>query len=348
MKFELERITRNYISTLTPYSSARDEFSGTASIFLDANENPYGSVTSEKYNRYPDPYQQDLKVKIGEIKKISPTQIFLGNGSDEAIDLLFRIFCEPHQDNIIITPPTYGMYQVSAETNCTEIREIPLSPENFQLRPDEILKEVDKNTKIIFLCSPNNPTGNSLQTSDIQKVIENFSGIVIVDEAYIDFSASPTWISELKNYPNLVVLQTFSKAWGLAGLRLGMAFASEAIIQLLNKIKLPYNISQIVQETVLENLSEFKKQTMVNQVLKERKSLHSKLENLDFVQKIYESDANFLLIKVDEAQKIYDQLVTQQIIVRNRSKVILCEDCLRITVGTETENQVLVETLRSF
>ncbi len=348
MDFDLNTRVRTYIHTLTPYSSARDEFSGTANIFLDANENPYGSVTLEKYNRYPDPYQRDLKQKIAHIKAIKPENIFLGNGSDEAIDLLFRIFCEPHQDNIIILPPTYGMYRVSAETNCTEIREVPLRAENYQIALDEIWTKVDENTKIIFLCSPNNPTGNSLQITDIQQIIEKFTGIIILDEAYIDFSENPSWIQQLAQYPNLIVLQTFSKAWGLAGLRLGMAFASEEIIRLLNKIKLPYNISQIVQQTVAEHLSESKKNEMVQLILEQRKWLRSELDNLGFVQKIYPTDANFLLVKVHEPRRIYEHLVRQEIIIRDRSKVLLCEGCLRITVGTQTENQALIQALKNY
>ncbi|MDN3670214.1 histidinol-phosphate transaminase [Echinicola jeungdonensis] len=348
MAFDLNKLLRPHIAQLKPYSSARDEYSGKKGVFLDANENPIGSITEQQFNRYPDPYQQDLKASISRIKKVNPEQIFLGNGSDEAIDLLMRAFCIPGKDNIIILPPTYGMYEVSAGINDIAIKKVNLT-EDFQLRPEVILETVDDHSKIIFICSPNNPSGNKAKREDILKVLKGFDGLVVVDEAYIDFSEEVSFTQELDKYPNLLVMQTFSKAWGLAALRLGMAFASPEIIKVLNKIKPPYNISGLTQETVLtalENTS--KKDQMVQEMLEERDYLEKKLAAMPLVEKIHPSDANFLLVRVPGARKIYYYLIDQLIIVRDRSKVVLCDDCLRITVGTRKENKQLLEALKKY
>ncbi|MDW7692238.1 histidinol-phosphate transaminase [Flammeovirgaceae bacterium SG7u.111] len=344
--FDLSKVIRPHVLALKPYSSARDEYSGHEGVFLDANENPLGSVGGGNYNRYPDPYQQEIKKKLAIIKGVQPQQIFLGNGSDEAIDLLIRAFCEPKEEKILITPPTYGMYRVSADVNLVEVKEVPLSPD-FNLQVDEILKELDELTKLVFLCSPNNPTGNSLRKADVEKVLEKAKGVVVVDEAYIDFSAEESYITLLDRYPNLVVMQTFSKAWGLAGLRLGMAFASPELIGFINKIKPPYNINQLTQEKALESLGQYTSQKkMVEEILKERKGLAEELKSLPTVRKIYPSDANFLLVKIDDATEVYNKLVSKHVIVRNRSSVQLCADCLRITVGSKSENNELLKSLR--
>lgn len=348
MMFPIHKFLRPHIGRLTPYSSARDEYSGKEGVFLDANENPIGSITTENFNRYPDPYQQALKERIAEIKGVPSQQMFLGNGSDEAIDLLFRAFCNPGKDNIIILPPTYGMYEVSAEINDVAIKRVNLS-EDYQIRPQEILMEVDQFTKIIFICSPNNPSGNQMKREAILQVIKGFEGLVVVDEAYIDFSEGVGFVNQLDQYSNLLVMQTFSKAWGLAALRLGMAFASPEIIQVLNRIKPPYNISGLTQVTVLAALNRVDKmKRMVEEILGEKDFLESSLQKMDLVQKTYPSDANFLLIKVNGAKKIYDYLIRDKIIVRDRSKVVLCEECLRITVGTRSENEKLLEALGKY
>lgn len=348
MAFDLEKLLRPHISQIKPYSSARDEYSGKAGIFLDANENPFGSMAEGKFNRYPDPYQFDIKKKLAIVKGVAANQIFLGNGSDEAIDLLMRAFCRPGIDNIILLPPTYGMYEVSAGINDIAIQKVNLTPD-YQLRPDAILESVNENTKIIFICSPNNPSGNKVKRADIYQILDNFNGLVVVDEAYIDFSDEPSFTTELANYPNLLVMQTFSKAWGLASLRIGMAFASEEIIKILNLIKPPYNISGLTQEKVLEALDNA---PAINKVIEdtfvERAFLEKEIEELSFVQKIYPSHANFILIKMDGARKIYEYLIEQTIIIRDRSKVILCEDCLRISVGTRTENEALLKALKLY
>ncbi len=347
--FSIQNLVRPHILTLKPYSSARDEYTGTEGIFLDANENPIGSaLENEKYNRYPDPYQRKLKEKLAIIKNCQPTQIFLGNGSDEPIDLLFRAFCEPKQDNVILMPPTYGMYEVSADLNLVTIKKINLTSD-FQIDIDAILKAIDKNTKLIFVCSPNNPTANSLKKVHIRLLLSNFGGLVVVDEAYIDFSKDKSWIEELHDFPNLVVLQTFSKAWGLAALRLGMAFASEEIVQILNKIKPPYNINEATQQLVLQAIDNVeRKNMMVQTVLTERARLVADLAKIPCVVRVYPSDANFVLVKMTDAKRIYDYLVEQKIIVRDRSKVVLCEECLRITVGTAAENTKLLNTLSEY
>ncbi len=345
MSFKLEKLLRPHIATLQAYTSARDEYTGKEGVFLDANENPFGSITAQDFNRYPDPYQLELKEKISQIKEVKTSQIFLGNGSDEAIDLLFRAFCIPGKDNVILLPPTYGMYEVSASINNVEVQKVPLTA-GFQLRTDKILGAVDKHTKIIFICSPNNPSGNKVDRDDILYLLKKFKGIVVVDEAYIDFSDEPSFTTELKNFKNLVVMQTFSKAWGLASLRLGMAFASKDLIKILNRIKPPYNISGLTQETVLAAMDNYEKvKSMIVDILSEREYLKSRLESLDFVNKIHPSDSNFLLVKMPNANLVYDELIDKKVIVRNRSKVLLCEDCLRITVGIRAENERLVEAL---
>lgn len=346
MKFDLTPLLRPHIANLQPYTSARDEYTGKEGIFLDANENPYGSVTDEDHNRYPDPYQLELKAEIAKIKKVKPSQLFLGNGSDEAIDLLFRAFCNPGKDNVILLPPTYGMYEVSAGINDVETRKVPLT-EDFQLQPDLILKAVDENTKIIFVCSPNNPSGNKVNREDILRLIREFKGLVVVDEAYIDFSDEPSFTTLLGEYGNLLVMQTFSKAWGLASLRLGMAFASKKMIKILNRIKPPYNISGLTQQTVLAAIQKVDKvNAMIADILQERDYLKKELSQLDFIEKIHPSHANFLLVKMPNASHVYDDLIEEKIIVRNRSKVQLCEECLRISVGTRAENEAFIKALK--
>jgi len=348
MTFPLNKLLRPHIATLTPYSSARDEYSGKEGIFLDANENPIGSITDKNFNRYPDPYQLTLKQKIADIKSVPAERIFLGNGSDEAIDLLFRAFCNPGKDNVIILPPTYGMYEVSAEINNIGIKRVNLT-EDFHLKPEKILKAVDDLTKIIFICSPNNPSGNQMKKEAIIQVLEGFEGLVVVDEAYIDFSKEESFTQLLDEHHNLLVMQTFSKAWGLASLRLGMAFASKEIIQVLNRIKPPYNISGLTQDTVLAAIGQVDKmKAMVKEILEERDFLENSLKNLPLVEHVYPSDANFLLVKVGGARNIYKYLIEEKIIVRDRSKVVLCEDCLRITVGMRSENQALLEALDKY
>lgn len=343
--FDLNKLTRENIKKLVPYSSARDEFSGEAKVFLDANENSFGSPLPKWYNRYPDPHQHKLKEEVSKIKGIGAEHIFLGNGSDECIDLLFRCFCEPGKDNVIICPPTYGMYEVSANINDITIKKAPLL-DTFQLDLIHLENLADSNTKIIWLCSPNNPTGNLLNREDVEAVLNNFNGIVVIDEAYINFSRQKSFIQELTEYPNLVVMQTFSKAWGLAGLRLGMAFASTAIIEIMNRVKPPYNISQATQEIALqavENVGQVN--DMIVELVDMRNALAEVLAGMPGVEKVYPSDANFLLVKIKDARNVYEFLLTKAIVVRDRSKVKLCEDCLRITIGTEKENTDLVDAL---
>jgi len=341
-------LLRENIKNLTPYSSARDEYQGEASVFLDANENAFGSPLNRQFNRYPDPLQYQLKKRITEIKGVPPRNIFVGNGSDEAIDILFRSFCNPGVDNVIIVPPTYGMYQVSANINDVEARKVLLT-EDYQLNLEGIAEAIDEHTKLIFICSPNNPTGNSINRADVETLLANFNGLVIVDEAYINFSRQKTFIQELTEYANLVVLQTLSKAWGLAGLRVGMAFASEEIIEVMNKVKPPYNVNEASQQLALEALANIDQiNNWIKETLAQRDRLVLELKNFDFVLDIYPSDANFILVKTTDANKIYDYLVSKGIIIRNRSKVELCEGCLRITVGTPDENTTLLQTLQNF
>lgn len=341
----LKELTRPNIWALKPYSSARDEYSGkTASVFLDANENPYNAPN----NRYPDPLQKELKALIAPVKKVKPEQIFLGNGSDEAIDLLFRAFCRPGIDNVVAIHPTYGMYQVCADINDVEYRKVLLD-EKFQFKAEDLLRASDENTKLIFLCSPNNPTGNNLDAKEIITLLREFQGIVIVDEAYIDFSTQPSFIGILDEYPNLVILQTFSKAWGCAAIRLGMAFASPDIIGIFSKIKYPYNINLLTQQEALRMMQRhYEVQRWISTLLEERARLMQVFTQLPCCKKVFPTDANFFLTRVSNAKAIYDYLVDQGIIVRNRSNITRCEDCLRITVGTRPENDALLEALRKY
>lgn len=341
MKKTLEQLVRPNILALKPYSCARSEFKGEASVFVDANENPL----SGPYNRYPDPMQWSVKRRIAEIKGVRETQIMLGNGSDEPIDLIVRIFCEPKEDNIVAIDPTYGMYEVCADVNNVEYRKVLLN-NDYSLCADTLLAATDDKTKVIFLCSPNNPTGNLLNRDEMLRVINSFDGIVVIDEAYIDFASEASWLNGLDNMPNVIVLQTFSKAWGLASIRCGMAFASEEIIGYFNKVKYPYNINQLTQDYVLNELQQEERKSMwVNELIDERARLAKRLEEMPFVEKVYPSDANFLLVKVDDANAKYNNLMSRGVIVRNRHSVALCLNCLRITVGTPQENDILIDEL---
>ena len=343
--FNLEQLVRKNIWSLAPYSSARDEYSGKeAHVFLDANENPYNAP----YNRYPDPLQRDVKKLLERIKGVPAENIFLGNGSDEAIDLPYRIFCEPGRDNVVSIVPTYGMYQVCADINDIECRQVLLG-DNFQLHADAVLQACDEHTKIIWLCSPNNPTGNSLDRDEMMKVVEGFDGIVIVDEAYIDFAQQLSLRQELPTHPNLIILQTMSKAWGSAAIRLGMAFASKEIIAIYNKVKYPYNVNLLTQQQAMEMLKDpFEVDKTVKIILQERNRLMQAFRELPLCEQIYPTDANFFLARVTDAKRIYDYLVDKGIIVRNRSRIQLCQNCLRITIGTRTENNELLSALRQF
>ena len=346
--FDLNMLLRDNIKNLVPYSSARDEFQGQASIFLDANENSLGSPLTKWYNRYPDPLQRKIKEKLELIKGVPASQIFIGNGSDECIDILIRSVCEPGIDNILICPPTYGMYQVSADINNIAVQKAPLTPD-FQLNLPAIDAAINDHTKIIFLCSPNNPTGNSLLKEDIEAILNNYFGLVVLDEAYINFSRSRSFIQELNEYPNLVVMQTLSKAWGLAALRIGMAFASEEIISVLNKVKPPYNINQASQELAVKALEEVEQvNDMIREIVAQRNLLEDHLRDLPQVIHIYPSDANFLFVKVTNPKDIYNYMLTKGIVVRDRSKVELCEGCLRITVGSPAENEQLLAALKKY
>jgi histidinol-phosphate aminotransferase len=346
--FTINNILRENIKNLVPYSSARDEYQGEASVYLDANENAYGSPLAQQFNRYPDPLQSEVKKRLSEIKGVPPRNIFLGNGSDEAIDILFRSFCNPGVDNVILVPPTYGMYKVSANINDVEARNVPLT-DDFQLNLEGIAEAIDKHTKLIFICSPNNPTGNSINRADVETLLANFDGLVVVDEAYINFSRQKTFIQELTEYANLVILQTLSKAWGLAGLRVGMAFASEEIIEVMNKVKPPYNINEASQQLALQALANIDQvNAWIKETLIQRDNLVLQLKDFDFVLDIYPSDANFILVKTSDPRGIYNFLVEKGIIVRDRSKVDLCVGCLRITVGTPDENKKLIQTLQDF
>ncbi|MEQ1763995.1 MAG: histidinol-phosphate transaminase [Pyrinomonadaceae bacterium] len=348
MSFDLDSLVRENIRRLKPYSSARSEFAGSAEVFLDANENAFGSPAGNGYNRYPDPLQKELKTRVGELTLVDPSQIFVGNGSDEAIDLLFRIFCEPGKDECIVCPPTYGMYQVSADINDATVKEVPLLSE-FHLDVPAILSAVTPTTKLIFICSPNNPTGNLMRRQDVIRIAEEFHGIVVVDEAYIDFADSESLITELKRFPNLVVLQTFSKAWAMAGLRVGLAFASSEMISLMNRVKPPYNVSGIAQRAVLDAIVKRDNvQAWIGETIAERSRLVEALVAFEFAQTVYPTDANFILVKTTDANAIYQHLIGERIVVRNRTSVMLCEGCLRITVGTKAENDQLLEALKSF
>lgn len=345
---DINKLLRPHLLNIKPYSSARDEYKGREGIFLDANENPFGSGIHENFNRYPDPLQTALKQKISQIKGVNSDNIFLGNGSDEPIDLLIRAFCEPGKDNIIIAPPTYGMYNVSADINGVKTKKAPLTSE-FLLDEKAIVSAIDQSTKLVFLCSPNNPTGNSMQEDAIERILKNFRGLVIIDEAYIDFSAQKSFSQKLGEFNNLVVLQTLSKAWGLAALRLGMAFCHAEIVEILNKIKPPYNINGATQKLAHEALNNQNwKDQQVREILNLRRDLEIQLGKLEEVIKIYPSDANFLLVEMKDVKSAFKYLIDQKIIVRDRSNLTLCEGCLRITIGTANENQQLTEALTKF
>lgn len=341
----IQELTRPNIWRLKPYSSARDEYKGVeASVFLDANENPYNGP----HNRYPDPLQCELKSELAKVKKVGADHIFLGNGSDEAIDLVFRAFCEPRIDNVVAIDPTYGMYQVCAEVNDVEYRKVLLD-EQFCFSADKLLAAADEHTKVIFLCSPNNPTGNDLPRAEIEKLLSSFQGLVVLDEAYNDFSEVPSFLADLEKYPNLIVLQTFSKAWGCAAIRLGMAFASPQIIAVFNKIKYPYNVNLLTQKQAIEMLHRYYEvERWVRTLKEERGYLEAAFAKLPCTVKMYPSNANFFLVRVTDAVKIYNYLVGQGIIVRNRHSVTLCGNCLRVTVGTRIENNKLIEALKNF
>lgn len=348
MTFDLQTLVRQNIRKLKPYSSARLDFVGSAEVFLDANENAFGSPAGDGLNRYPDPLQSELKHRIALINGLSPPKIFVGNGSDEAIDLLFRIFCEPGRDEVVICPPTYGMYRVSADINDVRVREVSLT-DDFDLDVSAISAAISRRTKLVFICSPNNPTGNHMSQKSIIEIVKKFEGIVVVDEAYIHFAEAASMTNELDRLPNLVVLQTFSKAWGMAGLRVGIALASEVIIELFNRVKPPYNVSSIAQRAVLDALDD---ETKVNEwvaaALNGRAVLIETIGKLSFVKRIYPSDANFLLVKVADAGAVYRFLSDLRVVVRNRSNVELCEGCLRITIGTPEENRRLLDALKKY
>jgi len=341
----LEELTRPNIWSLAPYSSARNEYAGReARVFLDANENPY----NQPFNRYPDPLQLELKAVLSKVKGVPAENIFLGNGSDEAIDLPYRCFCNPGKDNVVAIEPTYGMYKVCADINDIEYRPVLLD-EHYQFSADRLLSATDAHTKLIWLCTPNNPTGNCLKREEVVKVIEQFEGLVIVDEAYSDFSSQPTFRSELAKYPNLIVLNTMSKAWGCAAIRLGMAFASTEIIGLFNKVKYPYNVNQLTQQQALEALKDpYEVDNWVKILLQERTRMMDAFMLLPICEKVYPTEANFFLAKMTDATKIYNYLVDKGIIVRNRHRVQLCQNCLRITIGTKTENSELIAALRQY
>ncbi len=345
---KLQQLIRPHLLNLKPYSSARDEFTGQAEVYLDANENSFGSLIGNNFHRYPDPYQRDLKAAIAQLKNVPASQIFLGNGSDEAIDLLIRLFCRPGKDKILIMPPTYGMYEVSAQINDVEVIEVPLT-EKFQIQLTSVEEYLHPNLKIIFICSPNNPSGNDFMADHVKAILDEFDGIVVIDEAYIDYTQRESYIRWLAAYPNLVVMQTFSKAWGIAALRLGMAFASQDIIHYLNKIKPPYNVNLQTQQLGLQILQKKdEKEQQVNLLLKQRQILNEQLKKIPVVEHVYPSNANFLLVKVSDAGKLYHYLMENKIIVRNRSNVKLCGNCLRITVGTAAENEKLLQAFHTF
>ncbi|WP_205500702.1 histidinol-phosphate transaminase [Rufibacter psychrotolerans] len=347
--FSIDNFIRPHLKSLKPYSSARDEFEGEASVYLDANENNLGSLAGGvDYNRYPDPYQKTIKEKLSKLKGVKPEQIFIGNGSDEAIDLLMRLVCEPGRDEVLLLPPTYGMYEVSANIHNIGIQRVPLN-ERFQPVFEKIAEKQTERTKILFLCSPNNPTGNILELATVEKLIRSFNGLVVVDEAYIDFTNSPSWITRLDEFPNLMVMQTLSKAWGMAGLRLGMAFASPEIIGYLNKIKPPYNINVVTQELVSAALDKTAQlEDMLQVIIQERTRLMDAFASLPLIEKVYPSDANFVLVQVPNANELYAYLLERGVVVRNRSTQPGCANCLRITIGTPAENDNLLESLNAY
>jgi histidinol-phosphate aminotransferase len=340
-------LLRKNIRTLKPYHSARIEYTGKNAVFLDANENSIGSVLKDGYNRYPDPLHTELRQKISELKEVHPQNLFLGNGSDEAIDLVIRAFCEPRADEIILCPPTYGVYAVFAKINDVTTVDVPLTLD-FDLDLDQILEKVTSKTKLIFLCSPNNPTANTLNFDHITTLLKNFKGLVIVDEAYIDFSSQKSWTTCLDQHENLIVLQTFSKAWGLANLRLGMAFADPRIIEIFDNIKYPYNLSGVTQGLAIQALkNQDSRDKMIAEIIQQRSFLQVELKKLRRVKKVYPSEANFLLVKVDDATALYNDLIQRKIIIRNRSNLIHCDNCVRITVGTAEENKLLLNAMKS-
>jgi len=344
-KFNIINLVRDNVKRMKPYSTARDEFEDfdmADIIYLDANENPY----ENSVNRYPDPQQGNVKSVLATLNKVSKNQILLGNGSDEVLDLIFRAFCEPKVDNVITLPPTYGMYGVLANLNAIENREVLLSSD-FQPKLEQIMREVDSNTKIIFLCSPNNPTGNSFSQENVRYLLKNFEGLVVIDEAYIDFAEKESWLNKLSDYPNLIITQTLSKAYGLAGIRLGICYASADVISILNKIKPPYNVNELTQRRALDRLGETEKiKFEIASIVRQREVLLTILPNLKFVKKTYPTEANFILIKVDDANKRYNELIAKGIVIRNRTTQPLCENCLRLTIGTEEENKKLIEVLK--
>ena len=341
----VQNLVRKNIRNIQSYSSARDEFTESVSnmVFLDANENPFENGV----NRYPDPQQQTVKGKLSQIKNIATEKILLGNGSDEVLDLIFRAFCEPNKDNVIILPPTYGMYKVLADINAVKVKEVQLT-NDFQPKTQTILLAANQNSKILFLCSPNNPTGNSFSKLQVEKILKQFKGVVVIDEAYIDFSEKESWMNRLGEFPNLIITQTLSKAYGMAGIRLGTCYASKEIIKVLNSIKPPYNVNELTQQKALERLNKVNEiQNEIQQIKNQKEILEQELKQIDFVQQVYPSDANFLFIKVDDATKRYQQLIDNKIVVRNRTNQPLCENCLRISIGKETENEKLIEILKS-
>ena len=340
------KLIRRILADFEPYSTARDEYSSVAGVFLDANENSFGSTIKNGLNRYPDPQQYVLKREIGMLKNIEPQRIFIGNGSDEAIDLLFRAFCEPGRDKVIVMPPTYGMYEVCAQLNNIKVIEVPLLPD-FEVDLQKVLQSIADDVKLIFICSPNNPTGNVFAEEDITAILGAFDGLVVIDEAYIDFAKRSGWLHKLKRYENLVVIQTFSKAWGMANIRLGMAFADKDIISVLSSIKYPYNVNGITQKMALYALKNVgKKEKMVKGIIKQRLFLQNELSRLHIATKVFVSEANFILVKFKEARKVYKTLVARSIIVRDRSDLIHCKGCLRITVGKKAENKLLISVLK--
>lgn len=339
----VENLLRENIKNIKPYSSARDEYKEVSGdmVFLDANENPFPSTV----NRYPDPQQLLLKKRLSELKGVPESKILLGNGSDEVLDLLFRAFCEPNEDNVVILPPTYGMYSVLAALNAVQTKEVYLT-KNYQLDIESILKVQNENSKLLFICSPNNPTANSFEATKIEHLLRSFNGIVVIDEAYIDFSTENSWLQRLEDFPNLVVTQTLSKAYGMAGIRLGICYASEFIISVLNKIKPPYNVNELSQQKALERLQKISEvNVQVNHIIEQREKLKHALKEMKFVKEVYNTDANFILVKVDDANLRYNQLIERGIVVRNRTSQPLCENCLRFTVGTLEENTRLIDTL---
>lgn len=340
---EIRKLFRENIRNLAPYSTARDEYEGQLGIYLDANENPY----ENGYNRYPDPHQKVLKQRISEIKGVEPNRIFIGNGSDEAIDLVYRVFCEPRIHNVIAIAPSYGMYEVAAHTNDVEVRKVRLN-ENYELSAQDILETADENTRAVFLCSPNNPSGNLLDGEEVKKILDHFNGITVIDEAYIDFAGTPGMLLLLKEYPRLLVIQTLSKAWGMAGLRLGLAFADPEIITMMSRVKYPYNINGITQKIVLDNLQNTEQVWKeVAEIRRQREILLKELANLPLIKKVFPSDANFILVRVEDPRGLYTILINEGVIVRDRSRIEGCEGCLRLTVGTPQENRRLMEILRA-